>query len=45
MQHYLPDGLSDMLANVACNIQMEEDKDDDDEWEDEEFEFRPDPFK
>jgi len=41
----LHDGLSDKLANVACNIQMEEDKDDDDEWEDEEFEFRPDPFK
>jgi len=41
----LHDGLSDNLANVARNIQMEEDKDDDDEWEDEEFEFRPDPFK
>ena len=41
----LHDGLSDKLANVARNIQMEEDKDDDDEWEDEEFEFRPDPFK
>ena len=42
MQHYLPDGLSDMLANVARNLQMEEDEDDDDASEAEEFEFRPD---
>ena len=42
MQHYLPDELSDMLANVARNLQMEEDEDDDDASEAEEFEFRPD---
>jgi hypothetical protein len=35
-----------MLANVARNLQMEEDEDDDDASDDEEFEFRPDvPFK
>lgn len=38
----LHDGLSDRLANLACNFQMEEDEDEDDEWEDDEFEFRPD---
>lgn len=38
----LHDGLSDRLANLARNFQMEEDEDEDDEWEDDEFEFRPD---
>ena len=37
----LHDGLSDKLANVARNLQME-DEDDDDASEAEEFEFRPD---
>ena len=45
----LHDGLSDKLANVARNIQMEEEEDDDDDdggdWEDD-FEFRSDvPYK